>query len=243
MKRDVLRFSGWVGIVLLLAVLVISGCTRSKSSGPAETAVEGEAETVPDQTAETEPTATLTGEEALAATATAWANETATAGAQPPPETAVPETDTPEPTEPAEPTTPAPTETPEPTTPAPGETEEAPEPTETPQPAEATTHEVQAGENLFRIALKYGLTYQELAAHNGIANPNFIMVGQVLKIPAAGETGTPPPAGEASYHTVQPGENVFRIALKYDMLFTTLAAANDLSYPYIIYPGQELVIP
>lgn len=47
-----------------------------------------------------------------------------------------------------------------------------------------TTHVVQPGENLFRIALRYGLTWPELASINGIDNPDRIFVGQVLVIPA-----------------------------------------------------------
>jgi LysM repeat protein len=101
---------------------------------------------------------------------------------------------------------------------------------------------VQEGENLFRIALAYGLDWEELAAYNGITNPEFIFVGQELKIPPSGAPVTPPDAGPG-YHIVQPGENLFRIALKYNLLFTTLAEANDLSYPYDIYVGQRLIIP
>ncbi len=44
-------------------------------------------------------------------------------------------------------------------------------------------HIVQRGETLQSIALKYGVTVQELAAANGISNPNFIYVGQRLVIP------------------------------------------------------------
>lgn len=44
-------------------------------------------------------------------------------------------------------------------------------------------HVVQAGENLFRIGLQYGFTVDELAAYNGLANPNVLDVGQVIKIP------------------------------------------------------------
>ena len=41
------------------------------------------------------------------------------------------------------------------------------------------------------IALQYGLDYRELAAWNGIANPNVISVGQVLVLAAPGRA---PPA-------------------------------------------------
>lgn len=50
-----------------------------------------------------------------------------------------------------------------------------------PKPA-ARTYTVRAGDNLSAIASRYGTTYQALAAKNGIANPNLIYPGQVLKI-------------------------------------------------------------
>ncbi len=46
----------------------------------------------------------------------------------------------------------------------------------------ARTYTVRAGDNLSAIAAKYGTTYQALAAKNGIANPDLIYPGQVLKI-------------------------------------------------------------
>ena len=46
----------------------------------------------------------------------------------------------------------------------------------------ARTYTVRAGDNLSAIAARYGTTYQALAAKNGLANPNLIYPGQVLKI-------------------------------------------------------------
>lgn len=45
-----------------------------------------------------------------------------------------------------------------------------------------TTYTVKSGDTLSGIAAKYGTTYQEIAKKNGIANPNVIYPGQVLKI-------------------------------------------------------------
>jgi LysM repeat protein len=45
------------------------------------------------------------------------------------------------------------------------------------------THVVQQGENLFRIALQYNMSWEELAEYNGITNPDSIYPGQVLRIP------------------------------------------------------------
>ncbi|QNK56613.1 LysM peptidoglycan-binding domain-containing protein [Paenibacillus sp. PAMC21692] len=53
-------------------------------------------------------------------------------------------------------------------------------PTE-PSPA---THKVLAGESLWQIGQRYGVTLQELASANGIRNPALIYPGQMLKIPA-----------------------------------------------------------
>jgi LysM repeat protein len=48
---------------------------------------------------------------------------------------------------------------------------------------EGSVHVIQPGENLFRIALSYGLTTDQIAAANGITNPTRIFVGQTLVIP------------------------------------------------------------
>ena len=64
----------------------------------------------------------------------------------------------------------------------------APEATAVPTQTTSSTgeiiHTVAAGENLFRIGLRYGFTVQELATYNGIANPDVLSVGQQIRIPA-----------------------------------------------------------
>jgi len=48
----------------------------------------------------------------------------------------------------------------------------------------AVRHTVGAGESLSQIAQQYGVTTAAIVAENGLANPNAIRVGQVLRIPA-----------------------------------------------------------
>lgn len=55
-----------------------------------------------------------------------------------------------------------------------------------------STHVVRAGENLFRIGLRYGVDYRALAAFNGIYDPARIYAGQVLQIPCAGTLPSAP---------------------------------------------------
>ncbi len=70
----------------------------------------------------------------------------------------------------------------------------------------AQTHLVQPGENLFRIGLRYGLLWSDLASWNGIENPNLIVVGQVLCVTGPA-TLTPPSAtyGTGGPTTIYPG--------------------------------------
>ena len=110
----------------------------------------------------------------------------------------------------------------------------------TKEPAGDTTYTIAVGDTLFSIAQAYGLTVEELAAYNGITDVNQLEVGQVITIPAPGSEPPEPaaeptepaaePAGE-QIHIVQPGENLFRIALQYNLSFETVAAYNGIPGP------------
>jgi lipoprotein NlpD len=56
------------------------------------------------------------------------------------------------------------------------------------------THTVRRGETVVGIALQYGLDYRDLAAWNGITNPNVVSVGQVLVLAAPPRAPAPPPS-------------------------------------------------
>jgi LysM repeat protein len=101
------------------------------------------------------------------------------------------------------------------------------------------THVVQAGENLFRIALKYGTTVEAIAAANGIVNPNVVYAGQELTIPQGG--GAPSPS--VRYHVVQPGETLSGIAMRYGTTPWAIAAANGIANVNYVRAGQTLRIP
>ncbi len=70
---------------------------------------------------------------------------------------------------------------------------QAPVPTPAPSgPSQATTHTVAAGENLYRIALRYGVPTGLLMAVNGITDPTTLSIGQVLVIPGTDTPVTQP---------------------------------------------------
>jgi len=112
----------------------------------------------------------------------------------------------------------------------------------------AATYVVQPGDNLFRIALKFGLTSDVVARANGILNPNQIYVGQVLCIPGTGyppppPPPPPPPAGSCTWYTVKAGDSLGKIALAYGTSVGALQQANNLRNPNLIYVGMRLCIP
>ena len=121
-------------------------------------------------------------------------------------------------------------------------------PTPNAQPAPATgegTHVVGPGENLYRIALRYGTTVQVLAQLNGISNHDRVVAGQTLRIP--GSFTVPATAYQSTQatttHTVQPGETLAAIALRYDVTPWALVQTNNIANPSLIYPGQVLILP
>ena len=101
-------------------------------------------------------------------------------------------------------------------------------------------HTVQAGETLFSIAQRYGLTTRDLMAANGITDPDRIVVGQKLSIPGGGGTTQ---SSDAQYHVVQRGETMLTIAVNYGLSVEELASANGIADPDMISVGQRLIIP
>ncbi|VAW42805.1 Membrane-bound lytic murein transglycosylase D precursor [hydrothermal vent metagenome] len=109
------------------------------------------------------------------------------------------------------------------------------------------THTVAAGENLFRIGLKYNLPWVDIANENNLANPHILSVGQELKLPGATTTTpspepTPSPQTETTY-IVKAGDNLYRIGLSYGISWVQIAEANGLDSPNMIVVGSELKIP
>lgn len=133
-------------------------------------------------------------------------------------------------------------------------------------------HTVRSGENLSKIANKYGLSLEELKKMNKLKS-NYIKTGQKLLV---GYTYTKPPAenkpasdkteenkdaasennsqaanpsapsdtGEAyTVHTVAKGETLYQIATKYHTTVQKIAQYNHLTNVNSLKVGQKLKIP
>jgi spore germination protein YaaH len=86
------------------------------------------------------------------------------------------------------------------------------------------TYIVQAGDNLWSIAARFGVSVQALASVNRIANPQSLYVGQTLYIPEGttpaypGQTtAAPQPAASAAVE-----ERMARLEREFDQIVTIL---------------------
>lgn len=121
----------------------------------------------------------------------------------------------------------------------------APAPKPSPQPASGDYYTVVKGDNLTKIAQRYGTTVANLVAWNGIKNPNLIYPGQKLRVrngsaPAPKPAPKPAPAPAAQYYTVVRGDNLTKIAKKYGTTVNNLVKLNGIKNPNLIYAGQKL---
>lgn len=112
----------------------------------------------------------------------------------------------------------------------------------------AVTHIVQPGENLYRIALRYGVSMDAIIQANSIADPRRILSGQTLVIPglsapdSSSEVVNPLVASTPTTHIIQPGETLGGIAKTYGITLDELIQANNITNPNRILRGQALTI-
>ena len=132
----------------------------------------------------------------------------------------------------------------------------------------AGTYTVQAGDYLYGIAGRSGVSIDALLTANTLSLESVIIPGQKLAIPAGGRVPTAPavvaaviaplasPAATAApaapapapgpgsqQYIVQAGDFALTIAARYGVTLDALLKANALSVESIIVPGQKLTIP
>jgi LysM repeat protein len=231
-----------IALVVVLA-LMLAACTRpaSPSNPEAGSQAEGEGSELPFPTSEFNPMDIL--ETAAAATLTAQvpgeSEQVVEPTATEPP--VVEEQPAATATPMAEPTAvPEPTEEPSPEAPAQPEVS-----------ACASPYTVSEGEWVWNIARKCGLDPDQVIAINGLVFPYTLYPGDTLQLPEAtgfpggstdGSTGSTGNTCGGSY-TVQLGDWVSSIASACNSTTEAIVQANNLAFPYTIFPGDVLVIP
>lgn len=107
------------------------------------------------------------------------------------------------------------------------------------KPQATGTYVVKSGDTLGAIAARYGTTWQTLQSLNGLSNPNYLYIGQTLKVTGQAKNNNAPTT-QSIY--VRYGDTLSGIAYKYGVNVYTLARNNGISNINWIYPGQRLKI-
>jgi LysM repeat protein len=118
-----------------------------------------------------------------------------------------------------------------------------------------SSYTVQPGDTLTKIAARFDVTVEAIAAANHLSNPNSLRVGQVLTIPdgaappvppapavPAAAPAAPPAPSEGAIYIVQNGDSLSRVAARFNVTLDALIAANRLTSS-TLQVGQILVIP
>lgn len=101
-------------------------------------------------------------------------------------------------------------------------------------------HTVSKGQSLYSIANMYDTTVDEIVRLNP-GSDSQINTGQTLKIPQKQKTaGTD---RSKSFHTIQPGETLYQLTVKYKVSAKDICAANPGLSASNFKIGQVIVIP
>lgn len=123
------------------------------------------------------------------------------------------------------------TATPVPPTPVP--------PTTTPAPVQRYT--IQQGDTLNLIAQRFGVTVDQILAANPGLRPEVLRIGQEIIIPTGGQPASQQPT--AFQYTIQQGDTLNSIALRFGVTVDRILAANPGLVPSRLQVGQVILIP
>lgn len=110
----------------------------------------------------------------------------------------------------------------------------------------AQTHTVKNGDNLWKIARKFNVSVDDIKKVNNLKDNN-LKIGMKLDIPdkkqktAKNKNFTNNQKSTPQYHKVKKGENLFRIAYKYNISIEELKRLNNLNDDKLRV-GQKIIV-
>ena len=116
--------------------------------------------------------------------------------------------------------------------------------------SEKIIYTVVAGDSLWKISTKFGTTINNLVRWNKISPSESLSIGKELvilrdnknKTELAKITNTGIDINRDIFYTVKEGDNLSRIAQKYNVKIAEIRSWNDLNEEYILQPGDKLTI-
>jgi LysM repeat protein len=115
-----------------------------------------------------------------------------------------------------------------------------------PPPSNWTLIVVGANDTIYTLAQKYATSEDALKNANCLSSVD-LQPGLALYVPPVASTAVivscSAPLGWVKKHVVQPGENLYRIALSYGLTYPQLQQGNCMGNSTTIYVGQVLWVP
>jgi len=118
------------------------------------------------------------------------------------------------------------------------------------EPGATIVHRVNRGDNLSRLAQRYGTTVRSIQSANGLGSRTLLRIGQRVEIPGARQPGSQaasltanPMTGGTIVHRVSRGDNLSRLARRYASSVRAIQSVNGLGDRTLIRVGQHLSIP
>lgn len=120
------------------------------------------------------------------------------------------------------------------------------------------TYIVEPGDNIIGIANKLNVSVSDLVKENNLDNMYYLVPGLELVIPMVNGTNNNNYNNMNNsnnmnsdtngndyfeYYTVQKGDSLYQIGLKYNLTQQEIANLNGLELNEFIFPGQKLMIP
>lgn len=115
-----------------------------------------------------------------------------------------------------------------------------------PENAEPIVYTVKAGDNLWNISRKYGVSVEVIVSVNNLKEKNLLSLGQKLEIPAIGggvSNSNQKQEPTIITYTVVKGDNLWSISQRYDVKMSTIITTNNLKEISRLSIGQKLKLP
>ncbi|GAG74560.1 unnamed protein product, partial [marine sediment metagenome] len=115
-----------------------------------------------------------------------------------------------------------------------------------PENAEPIVYTVKAGDNLWNISRKYGVSVEVIIEVNNLRDKDLLSLGQKLEIPAIGggvSNSKQKQEPTIVTYTVVKGDTLWSISQRYDVKMSSIISVNNLKEISRLSIGQKLKLP